>query len=90
METDHARNRSRRFLCGSVTEENSNLVINTPVSNAPCLWKKLPEKGRCAESFRDLLSKTNPYKNALNPVPETSNFDSQTSGQSCYANHDVL
>ncbi|XP_017415343.1 uncharacterized protein LOC108326375 isoform X1 [Vigna angularis] len=90
VETDHARNRSRRFLCGSVTEENSNLVINTPVSNAPCLWKKLPEKGRCAESFRDLLSKTNPYKNALNQVTETSNFDSQTSAIGAGENVDLL
>ncbi|KAK7342874.1 hypothetical protein VNO80_25832 [Phaseolus coccineus] len=80
VEADHARNPAPRFLCGSVTEENSNLVINTPVSNAPVPWKKPPVKGRCAESFRDLVSKTNPYKNALNQVPETSilDFDSQT------------
>ncbi|ESW17322.1 hypothetical protein PHAVU_007G229800 [Phaseolus vulgaris] len=92
VETDHARNRARRFLCGSVTEENSNLVINTPVSNAPFLCKKLPVKGRCAESFRDLLSKTNPYKNALNKVPETSSFDfdSQTLAIGADENVDLL
>ncbi|XP_027936826.1 uncharacterized protein LOC114191681 isoform X2 [Vigna unguiculata] len=90
VETDHARTRSRRFLCGSVTEENSNLVINTPISNAPFLWKKLPEKGRCAESFRDLLSKTNQYKNSLNQVAETSNFDSQTLGADADENVDLL
>ncbi|TKY53068.1 General transcription factor 3C polypeptide 2 [Spatholobus suberectus] len=78
VETDHARNRFRRFLCGSVTEEDSNLIINTPVSNTPFLWKKPPDKGRCAESFRDLLSKTNLSKSANNQMAETSNSDSWT------------
>ncbi|KAH1227873.1 hypothetical protein GmHk_10G027998 [Glycine max] len=78
VETDHSRNRSRRFLCGSVTEEDSTLIINTPLSDAPFQWKKPPEKGRCAESFRDLLAKSNPFRSASNQMAETSNPDSQT------------
>ncbi|KAK7392586.1 hypothetical protein VNO78_21029 [Psophocarpus tetragonolobus] len=78
VETDHARNRHRRFLCGSVTEEDSTLIINTPVPNAPFLWKKPSDKGRCAESFRDLLAKSNSMRSANNQMAETLNADSQT------------
>lgn len=78
VETDHVRSRSPRFLCGLVTEEDSTIVINTPVSNTPFLWKKPQDKGRYAESFRDLLSKTNASKSANNQMAETPNSDSQT------------
>ncbi|XP_020236907.1 uncharacterized protein LOC109816339 [Cajanus cajan] len=77
VETDHVRSRSPRFLCGLVTEEDSTIVINTPVSNTPFLWKKPQDKGRYAESFRDLLSKTNASKSANNQMAETPNSDSQ-------------
>lgn len=89
METDHSRNRSRRFLCGSVTEEDSTLIINTPLSDAPFQWKKPPEKGWCAESFRDLLAKSNPFRSASNQMAETSNPDSQTLGQPCKPSYDT-
>lgn len=78
VESDFSRTRSRRFLCGSVTEEDSTIIINTPVSNAPFMWKKPPDRGRYAESFRDLLSKTNASKSANNQMAETPNSDSQT------------
>ncbi|RDX97408.1 General transcription factor 3C polypeptide 2 [Mucuna pruriens] len=77
VETDHARNRFRQFLCGSVTEEDSTIIINTPVSNTPVPWRKPQDRGRYVESFRDLLSKSNPSKSANNQIAETSNSDSQ-------------
>ncbi|XP_027365109.1 uncharacterized protein LOC113872072 isoform X2 [Abrus precatorius] len=77
VETDHSRNRLPHFLCGSVTEEDSTLIINTPVSNAPFPGRKSRDKGRYAESFRDLLSKSNPSRGANNQMAETSNSDSQ-------------
>ncbi|KAL2323078.1 hypothetical protein Fmac_027457 [Flemingia macrophylla] len=78
VETDHVRNRPPRFLCGSITEEDSTIVINTPVSNTPFLQRKPQDKARYAESFRDLLSKTNASRSANNQMAETPNSDCQT------------
>ncbi|TKY59072.1 General transcription factor 3C polypeptide 2 [Spatholobus suberectus] len=70
VETDHACNRFPHFLCASVTEEDSTIIIHTPF-----LWKKPQDKGQYAESFRDLSSKSNPSKSANNQMAETSNSD---------------
>ncbi|XP_057728451.1 uncharacterized protein LOC130944244 isoform X2 [Arachis stenosperma] len=46
------------FLCGSVTEEDSTLVINSSVSTGPFPLKRSIERVRHAQSFRDLLRKS--------------------------------
>ncbi|CAL0299349.1 unnamed protein product [Lupinus luteus] len=73
VEKDNSpRNRAPSFLCGSVTEEESTLIISTPVSHAPFPLKSCERGRRPAESFRELLSKTN------NQNAKASNSDSQT------------
>ncbi|KAJ1419525.1 WD40/YVTN repeat-like-containing domain superfamily [Sesbania bispinosa] len=78
VETDNSHNRIPYFLCGSVSEEESTLIVNTPVSNTPFPLRKSQEKGRHAQSFRDLLSKANLSKSASNQMAKASNSDSQT------------
>ncbi|QHO38722.1 hypothetical protein HN51_005036 [Arachis hypogaea] len=63
------------FLCGSVTEEDSTLVINSSVSTRPFPLKRSIERVRYAQSFRDLLRKS-----ATSEMAKTSNPDSQTLG----------
>ncbi|KAE9619639.1 hypothetical protein Lal_00038052 [Lupinus albus] len=73
VEKDNSpRNRAPSFLCGSLAEEESTLVINTPVSHAPFPLKSCERGRRPAESFRELLSKTN------NQIAKASNSDSRT------------
>ncbi|KAK7278639.1 hypothetical protein RJT34_23673 [Clitoria ternatea] len=77
VEGDYQHHRIPQFFCGSVTEEDSSFIINTPVSNAP-FPRKSHDKGRYAESFRDLLSKSNQSRSVNNMITEASNSDSQT------------
>ncbi|XP_019427893.1 PREDICTED: uncharacterized protein LOC109336019 isoform X3 [Lupinus angustifolius] len=73
VEKDNSpRNRAPSFLCGSVTEEESTLIISTPVSHDPFPLKSCERSRRPAESFRELLSKTN------NQIAKASNSDSRT------------
>lgn len=83
METEHFRNRTPFFLCGSVSEEESTIIINTQVSSSPFPIKKVQDKGHQAQSFRDLLSKTNLSRNANNQLTKVSNIDTQIIGKPC-------
>lgn len=76
VETDHSHNRLPFFLCGSVTEKESTIIVNTPVSNSPFPLKP-PERGRYSESFRDLLSKS---RIAYNQMIKASTNDCQILG----------
>ncbi|KAK7267961.1 hypothetical protein RIF29_20642 [Crotalaria pallida] len=81
VESDHhhSHHRAPSILCGSVTDEESTLVINTPESNTPFPLRRSYERSRRpAESFRELLSKTNIRQNANNHMAKASNSDSQT------------
>ncbi|KAI4300445.1 hypothetical protein L6164_033823 [Bauhinia variegata] len=77
LETNHSRNRVPRFLCGSITEEESILTINTPLPNTS-LSRKSFDKSRHAQSFKDLLNKSNPSKCAIDQMAKGSNPYSQT------------
>ncbi|MED6109924.1 hypothetical protein PIB30_038100 [Stylosanthes scabra] len=61
------------FLCGSVTEEDSTLMINSSVSKGPFPLKRSIEKVRHAQSFRDLLRRS-----ATGEMVKASDPDSQT------------
>ncbi|KAF7818766.1 putative WD40 domain containing protein [Senna tora] len=54
VETDHSRHRVPHVFCGSLTEEESTLTINTSGSNTPFPFKKTPDKGR-PSSFRGFV-----------------------------------
>lgn len=82
VETDHSHNRLPFFLCGSVCEEESTIIVNTPVSNSPFPLKKTHEKGPQVNSFRDLLSKENLSRSVINQTTKASNNDSEILGQS--------
>ncbi|XP_073220876.1 uncharacterized protein [Cicer arietinum] len=77
VETDHSHNRLPFFLCGSVCEEESTIIVNTPVSNSPFPLKKTHEKGPQVNSFRDLLSKENLSRSVINQTTKASNNDSE-------------
>ncbi|XP_057424583.1 uncharacterized protein LOC130718123 isoform X2 [Lotus japonicus] len=78
VETDHPDNRVPYFLCGSLSEEESTLIVNTPVSNTRFSLRKPREKGRHAQSFKELLSKANLSKSVNNPMAKAINSDCRT------------
>ncbi|KAF3946903.1 hypothetical protein CMV_026883 [Castanea mollissima] len=52
-----SRNRTPHFLCGSLTEEESAITINTPLPNAPFLSKNsLNKSGDIPLSMREIIS----------------------------------
>ncbi|KAL5067735.1 hypothetical protein RYX36_018622 [Vicia faba] len=76
VETEHSRNRTTFFLCGSVSEEESTIIINTQVSSSP-FPIKVQDRGHQAQSFRDLLSKANLSRSANNQLTKASSNDSR-------------
>ncbi|GAU42321.1 hypothetical protein TSUD_25480 [Trifolium subterraneum] len=69
VENEHWHNRLPFALCGSVSEEESTIIVNTPLSNSLFPMKKAQERGRCAESFRDLLAKSRIVPNQISKTP---------------------
>lgn len=61
VEKDHSRNRPMHFLCGSVTEDESAITVNTPLDNTPVPLKKtVHDAGE--RSMRSFLIESNSSK----------------------------
>lgn len=78
VETDNSHNRIPYFLCGSQSEEESTLIVNTPVPNTRFPLRKPQERARHAHSFREFLSKENLSKSVNNQMAKANDADSQT------------
>lgn len=65
VERDPLRNRAPHFLCGSLTEEDSTLTVNTPLPDTPFPMKKSTnEWSNAPRSIRGFVSVTNQEKRA--------------------------
>jgi general transcription factor 3C polypeptide 2 len=82
VEKDHLRNRTPHFLCGSLTEEESTIAINTPVPNTPFPLKKSLNKSvdTSAVSLREFSLGPRQVKKASDKMAKNPSTDAQTSG----------
>ncbi|KAK8517948.1 hypothetical protein V6N12_016782 [Hibiscus sabdariffa] len=65
VDKDFSRNRTPHFACGSFTEEDSTVIVNTPLPNIPLPLKKPNNDcGDGQRSMRAFLTKSTPVKNA--------------------------
>ncbi|XP_015901975.2 uncharacterized protein LOC107434962 isoform X2 [Ziziphus jujuba] len=80
VEKDHSRYRVPHFLCGSMTEEESFVTINTPEANAPFPLKKELYKGGYAPiAMRVFTSESRQVKKAHDKMGKCSHAsDDQT------------
>ncbi|GMJ01191.1 hypothetical protein like AT1G19485 [Hibiscus trionum] len=65
VEKRFSRNRTPHFACGSLTEEDSAVIVNTPIPDIPLPVKK--PSNDCGEGQRSMcafLTESNPGKNA--------------------------
>uniref|UniRef100_A0A2N9GY86 Uncharacterized protein n=1 Tax=Fagus sylvatica TaxID=28930 RepID=A0A2N9GY86_FAGSY len=86
VDKDHSRNRTPHFLCGSLTEEESAITINTPLPNTPCpLKKSLNKSGDTPLSMREFSSETQQMKRAKDKMAKGPNTEAQTLAL-CYGN----
>ncbi|KAG7961349.1 hypothetical protein I3843_09G010800 [Carya illinoinensis] len=78
VDKDHSRNRTPHFLCGSLTEEESAITINTPVPNSPFpLKKSLNKSGDTPVSMREFSLEPR-VKTASDKVANGPSTDAQT------------
>ncbi|KAH7862286.1 hypothetical protein Vadar_002497 [Vaccinium darrowii] len=78
VEKDPLRNRAPHFLCGSLTEGESTLTINTPLPDTPYPMKKsLNEWTNAPRTMRGFLSASNQAKRAMEQTSEGESLDSQ-------------
>ncbi|PSS23600.1 General transcription factor 3C polypeptide like [Actinidia chinensis var. chinensis] len=78
VEKDPLRNRAPHFLCGSVTEEESTITINTPLPDTPFPMKKsLNEWSNAPRTIRGFLSESNQAKRAKEQIAKGQSLDSQ-------------
>ncbi|XP_039003969.1 uncharacterized protein LOC120130887 isoform X2 [Hibiscus syriacus] len=78
VEKDFSRNRTPHFACGSFTEDDSAVIVNTPLPNIPLPLKK--PNNDCVDekrSMRAFLTKSNPGKN----VKERKTIDPSSNKQ---------
>ncbi|XP_010242589.1 PREDICTED: uncharacterized protein LOC104586906 isoform X2 [Nelumbo nucifera] len=69
VDKDPSRNKTPHFLCGSLTEDDSTLSVNTPLPCTPFPMKKsLNEWGDTPRSIRGILSGSNQAKKANDEV----------------------
>lgn len=82
VEKDPRRNRAPHFLCGSLTEEESTLTINTPLPDTPFPMKKsLNEWSNAPRTIRGYLAKSNQARRAKEQMSKGQPSDSQTLGE---------
>ena len=82
MEKDPLRNRAPHFLCGSLTEEESTITINTPLPDTPFpLKKSLNEWSNAPRTIRGFLSESNQAKRAKEQIAKGQSLDSQPLGE---------
>lgn len=98
VERYFSRNRAPHFLCGSLTEEESTLTINTPLPNVPLPFKKsISDSGEGPKSLRGFLTEPKPVKQGLLTDSKQANHakDKKAKGSSsqeqtlalCYDNY---
>ena len=81
MDKDPSRNRTPHFLCGSLTEEESAIIINTPVPNTPFpLKKSLNKSGDTPLSLREFTSEPQQKKRANDKMAKGPSTDAKTLG----------
>ncbi|XP_059462909.1 uncharacterized protein LOC132191818 isoform X2 [Corylus avellana] len=79
VEKDHSRNRTPHFLCGSLTEEESTIAINTPVPNTPFpLKKSLNKSVDTSVSLREFSLGPRQVKKASDKMAKNPSTDAQT------------
>ncbi|OMO89342.1 hypothetical protein CCACVL1_07901 [Corchorus capsularis] len=79
VDKDFSRNRAPHFLCGSLTEEESAIIINTPLPDIPLTMKKSTgDYGEGPRSMRAFLTETNQAKNAKDKKAKVQTCDKQT------------
>ncbi|KAJ4705175.1 General transcription factor 3C polypeptide 2 [Melia azedarach] len=62
VEKDYSRNRPPHFPCGSLTEDESVITVNTPLQATPITMKKPVSEGE--RSMRSLLAESTPAKSS--------------------------
>lgn len=81
MDKDFSRNRAPHFVCGSLTEEESAIVVNTPLPDIPLTLKKQTnDYGEGPRSMRAFLTESNQAKNAKDNKAKVPTPDKQTLG----------
>ncbi|KAK9127703.1 hypothetical protein Syun_016500 [Stephania yunnanensis] len=71
VEKDSSRYRASHFVCGSVMEEDTTLVVNSPLPNVPFPMKKsINEYGDTPRTIRGFLTVLNQAKRASSQAPE--------------------
>jgi general transcription factor 3C polypeptide 2 len=82
VDNDHSRNRTPHFLCGSLTEEESTIAINTPVPNTPFpLKKSLNKSVDTSVSLREFSLERRQVKKASDKMAKSPSTDAQTLGK---------
>jgi hypothetical protein len=82
VDKDHLRNRTPHFLCGSLTEEESTVAINTPVPNTPFpLKKSLNKSVDTSVSLREFSLGSRQVKKASDKMAKSPSTDAQTVGK---------
>ena len=85
VEKDYSRYRAPHFLCGSLTEEESSVTINTPVANTPFPLKKELYKGGYAPiAMRGLTSESRQVKNAKDSMGKSPASDDKILRKLCH------
>ncbi|KAF3972575.1 hypothetical protein CMV_003925 [Castanea mollissima] len=79
VDKDPSRNRTPHFLCGSLTEEESLITINTPVPNTPFpLKKSMNKSGDTPLSMREFSSEPQHVKRANDKMAKGPSTDAKT------------
>ncbi|XP_039030887.1 uncharacterized protein LOC120165438 [Hibiscus syriacus] len=75
-----SRNRTPHFVCGSLMEEDSAVIVNTPLPDIPLPLKKPSiDCGEGQRSMRTFLTKSNPGKNDKDSKAKVPTSNKQTS-----------
>ncbi|XVE78102.1 hypothetical protein DITRI_Ditri13aG0117000 [Diplodiscus trichospermus] len=86
VEKDFSRNRALHFPCGSLTEEESAVIVNTSLPGVPFTLKKpSSDYGEGPKSMRAFLTESNQGKNAKDKKAKLPSSDKQTLAL-CYGN----
>ncbi|XP_062082661.1 uncharacterized protein LOC133788977 [Humulus lupulus] len=89
VDKDHSRNRAPHFLCGSLTEDESIVTINTVIPDTPVpvlLKKSLNKFGDNPIALRDVLTRANQAKREDDDKMEDQPASSDQNLALCYDN----
>ncbi|KAJ8899567.1 hypothetical protein K2173_018541 [Erythroxylum novogranatense] len=90
VEKDPSRNKAPHFVCGSLSEEESVITINTPLPGIPLTLKKqVSDVGENPRSLRSFLSEPSQCKRTTNSKAKAQDADSQQLAL-CYGDDPAL